>query len=314
MTEKYIAISCKPFGPNTSSIEDTKALLTNLLKTIQYGIQKLKNNQMLLLITSSLYGHNVLLLGKTLLQLTRLEREKIIILIKGGLFSMPNETETIIRTLETTDSECFMTSIEMEKEFEECKKNLFLEKNTGIKLGYILGRCHFKLKEFIEQLKFLKKLKETMQVEKIGLCEVGMEHLHYAFRVVMSIDFLELEFSPNVKYLLKEQNIHILTRDWCDSLQIHIISTNTLKQEETEKLNGLKINLQILAKEIGIQINQLILAWTISHGMIPLIESPSLEENIINMNAFEFNLSVNDRKRVDLLTYDIYEVWNIKRY
>jgi diketogulonate reductase-like aldo/keto reductase len=327
MANKYIGISCESFGPVSNSAEHAETSYNMLRKTIMYSLKQLTSNQMIMLITSPLYsfvrGCNEVLVGKVLLDLTENQRKKIIIIIKGGLIKLPLEHETECRYLEPKpdNNDCYEGKIELDESFAISKKNLQVELNIGITLGYILYRCSHVKDTFIDQMKFLKKIKDTKQVTKIGLCEIGMDHLSNAYHILDSLDFVELEFSPNVKYLLKKKNAFILTKEWCNGANLHIIATNTLyngfwsrcRFEENEKLDGSLQNMKVLSKSFSTTVCELVIGWVSSLGITPLIESYSFADSVKHIDALNLTISNKDQKRIDLLTCDLYDVWKMPR-
>ena len=84
--------------------------------------------------------------------------------------------------------------------------------------------------------------------------------------------------------------------------------------ENFKKLWGSLHSVRMLAQELGIKTSQLVLAWTLAHGITPLPGSSNFEHNVSNIDAFQIKLDPDVVHRMDMMTYDMYDAWKISRY
>ena len=340
---KIFGLGFMSFGPWT--LEDLKVLKIDIpLKVVKYALDKLPPDYSLLLDTAQYYGvergANEKLLGKLLGQLTFEERRRIIIITKGGVthFVMQREDEehNLHFPLECRDFFCEDAET-MNKSWFESRKNLQLDKYAEIRVGYLIHRRHFSDQIFYKQLDVLSNLLSQSEIDFSGISEVSLSDLRKANALFKSrgqhLNFLESEFSPNVKFLIEDG----FTK-FCDSNGIIILGHTPLARgfwsskditaepkglhshfemfqgENYEKLKPMLERIRDYSKNCSISVNQLVLSWILSKGIIPIPGSGNFDNSKNNIDCSCIQLTEDQIKYLDENTFDMSKKWQIKRY
>ncbi len=150
-----------------------------------------------------------------------------------------------------------------------------------------------------ETWKALEKIYESGKARAIGVAnylEPFLDELLTYSEIVPAVN--QVEFSP----FLYLENLKLK----CEKLGIAL-------QAYTPLVRGLKMNdnlLQSLAKKYDKTPAQIILRWNVQHGVSPIPKSSNLLRIRENFDIFDFEISVNDMKLLNMLNKDFRVVDN----
>lgn len=313
-----------------------------MFETIKYAISILPLGDMLLLNTAQFYGKivgdNEKILGKVLGMLTVEERDKIIVITKGGVNQFYLEEEDVNHNLSFNEiywNDAYQNADTLRKSFVESNNNLCIDQYPNLKFGYILHRKHPNENEFYKQLDVLAELFISGKVNFIGLSEVSLNDLiksqTYLRVKGACLHFLESEFSMNVQFLLEcyleycqNNGITILGYSplsrgfWCDEINIkpndYRLVFSMWQPDNHAKLLPMLESVRKFAKDKNYHTSQVALAWIYAKNIIPIPGSSSFANNKINIDSYHFRLTGDEVKKLDNYVYDMTKKYGIKRY
>ena len=166
--------------------------------------------------------------------------------------------------------------------------NKSLEK---LQVNYIdLYLIHWPNKLNSETWKAFEYLYKTGKVKSIGVCNFKIGHLE------------ELKKTAKIMPMVNQIEIHPQSSkndmlSYCEENNIQLVAWSPITRGKLFS-NELMIN---LAEKYKKTIAQIILRWHFQRGIIPIPKSSNEERIKENLNIFDFELSINDMKSIDLL-------------
>lgn len=166
--------------------------------------------------------------------------------------------------------------------------NKSLEK---LQVNYIdLYLIHWPNKLNSETWKAFEYLYKTGKVKSIGVCNFKIGHLE------------ELKKTAKIMPMVNQIEIHPQSSkndmlSYCEENNIQLVAWSPIMRGKLFS-NELMIN---LAEKYKKTIAQIILRWHFQRGIIPIPKSSNEERIKENLNIFDFELSINDMKSIDLL-------------
>lgn len=166
--------------------------------------------------------------------------------------------------------------------------NKSLEK---LQVNYIdLYLIHWPNKINSETWKAFEYLYKTGKVKSIGVCNFKIGHLE------------ELKKTAKIMPMVNQVEIHPQSSkndmlSYCEENNIQLVAWSPIMRGKLFS-NELMIN---LAEKYKKTIAQIILRWHFQRGVIPIPKSSNEERIKENLNIFDFELSINDMKSIDLL-------------
>ena len=166
--------------------------------------------------------------------------------------------------------------------------NKSLEK---LQVNYIdLYLIHWPNKLNSETWKAFEYLYKTGKVKSIGVCNFKIGHLE------------ELKKTAKIMPMVNQIEIHPQSSkndmlSYCEENNIQLVAWSPIMRGKLFS-NELMIN---LAEKYKKTIAQIILRWHFQRGVIPIPKSSNEERIKENLNIFDFELSINDMKSIDLL-------------
>ncbi len=166
--------------------------------------------------------------------------------------------------------------------------NKSLEK---LQVNYIdLYLIHWPNRLNSETWKAFEYLYKTGKVKSIGVCNFKIGHLE------------ELKKTAKIMPMVNQIEIHPQSSkndmlSYCEENNIQLVAWSPIMRGKLFS-NELMIN---LAEKYKKTIAQIILRWHFQRGVIPIPKSSNEERIKENLNIFDFELSINDMKSIDLL-------------
>ena len=166
--------------------------------------------------------------------------------------------------------------------------NKSLEK---LQVNYIdLYLIHWPNKLNSETWKAFEYLYKTGKVKSIGVCNFKIGHLE------------ELKKTAKIMPMVNQIEIHPQSSkndmlSYCEENNIQLVAWSPIMRGKLFS-NKLMIDLSEKYKKT---IAQIILRWHVQRGIIPIPKSSNEERIKENLNIFDFELSINDMKSIDLL-------------
>lgn len=166
--------------------------------------------------------------------------------------------------------------------------NKSLEK---LQVNYIdLYLIHWPNRLNSETWKAFEYLYKTGKVKSIGVCNFKIGHLE------------ELKKTAEIMPMVNQIEIHPQSSkndmlSYCEENNIQLVAWSPIMRGKLFS-NELMIN---LAEKYKKTIAQIILRWHFQKGVIPIPKSSNEERIKENLNIFDFELSINDMKAIDLL-------------
>ena len=160
-----------------------------------------------------------------------------------------------------------------------------------LQVDYIdLYLVHWPNKLNSETWKAFEYLYKTGKVKSIGVCNFKVAHLE------------ELKKTAQIMPMVNQIEIHPQSSkndmlSYCEENNIQLVAWSPIMRGKLFS-NELMIN---LAEKYKKTIAQIILRWHFQRGIIPIPKSSNEERIKENLNIFDFELSINDMKSIDLL-------------
>ncbi len=180
----------------------------------------------------------------------------------------------------------------VEKAFEESLKKLQLE--------YIdLYLIHFPVKERNASWKILEQLNHGEVCKSIGVSNFTIRHLNELLKFASTAPVVDqVEFHP---YLYQRELL-----EFCKSKNIHVEAYSPLTHGE--RINDPK--LIGIADKYGKSSAQILIRWSVQHGMIVLPKSAHKERIIENIDVFDFDIRKEDMGALDNFNEDLRTCWD----
>ena len=160
-----------------------------------------------------------------------------------------------------------------------------------LQVDYIdLYLVHWPNKLNSETWKAFEYLYKTGKVKSIGVCNFKIGHLE------------ELKKTAQIMPMVNQIEIHPQSSkndmlSYCEENNIQLVAWSPIMRGKLFS-NELMIDLSEKYKKT---IAQIILRWHMQRGVIPIPKSSNEERIKENLNIFDFELSINDMKSIDLL-------------
>lgn len=148
---------------------------------------------------------------------------------------------------------------------------------------------------FEEQIGALKELREEGKIEHVGLCNVSLDELRAAERIV---PIASVQNRYNIAYRGESEAII----DYCERNGLGFLPWFPLGAGTDDVAGNTEV--QIVAKEHGVHVTEIALAWLLhrSPAMLPIPGTSSVEHLRQNTGAAAIELTREDRVRLGLLT------------
>lgn len=143
---------------------------------------------------------------------------------------------------------------------------------------------------YVECYQQMEELQKEGLIRSIGVCnfhEHHMEELLKYAQIIPSVNQIELH--P----LLSQKNLV----DFCRQKSIEIVSYSPFARMH-EKLIEHEVLIE-LGKKYGVKVTQIILRWNYQHGYIVIPKSKNFERQMENISIQDFELDVDDMKKID---------------
>jgi aryl-alcohol dehydrogenase-like predicted oxidoreductase len=179
-------------------------------------------------------------------------------------------------------------------------------------------------------------LLDSEEITYTGLSEVSLKDIQHALTITL-IHFLESELSPNVQFLISDGYVEFCKMNqktilaysplnrgfWSDitTADYTRLASDTFRsylsmwqKENFEKLYPMLEQVQKFAKRKSYATSEIVLAWIIRKGCVPIAGSCSYANNVKNISAFEIELTEEEVEELDSMVADMTVKFGIKRY
>lgn len=138
------------------------------------------------------------------------------------------------------------------------------------------------------------KQMESIYLQKkcraIGVCNFEKKHLKRLLRICRVVPMID-QFECHPDFQQKE------TLEFCKDHGIQVMSYSPLARNDPSLMRNSV--LERIAKEHDKTVSQIILAWNVSKGLLPIPSSVSEEHMRSNIDIFEINLSADEIAAID---------------
>jgi len=195
--------------------------------------------------------------------------------------------------------EIFITTKLWNREHDNPQK-AFNQSLKRLQLDYVdLYLMHFPVKERNESWKVMEELHKSGKAKSIGISNFTIRHLkEFLERTDIVPAVNQVEFHP---YLYQKELL-----DFCNEKNIRLEAYSPLTHGE--KLNDSK--LVEIAKKYNKSTAQVLIKWSLQHGLIVIPKSSKKERIIENSLVFDFEISKEDMEKLDGFNENLRVCWD----